>query len=128
MASLTRLRMRPRSAVFDAATLRTLGKGAFVYMDPDNGTLMHVALSPDASIPLTGRLGIQQASPPVLVDSLLNTPVLNGNIPGGLLAWAQPPWLAFARPGQAWTCRPQPPGSHLAATAASSTELHYRYL
>jgi len=83
--SLGERRARARSAVFDAATLRTLGKGAYVYMDPGNATLMHVALSPGATIPLAGRLGIQQANPPILVDSLLNTPVLNGNIPGGLL-------------------------------------------
>ena len=74
-----------RRAVFDRDTARTLGGGAYVYMDPVNVTVMHVALSPGATIPLAGRLGIQQGSPPSLVDSLLNTPVLNGNIPNGLL-------------------------------------------
>ena len=73
-------------AVFNRDMAQTLGQGAFVYMDAANASIMHVALSPGATIQLAGRLGIQQASPPVLVDSLLNTPVLNGNIPGGLLA------------------------------------------
>ena len=72
--------------MFDRATAQALGKGAFVYMDAADATIMHVALSPSATIPLAGRLGIQQASPPVLVDSQLNTPVLNSNVPGGLLA------------------------------------------
>ena len=72
--------------MFDKATAATLGKGAFVYMDAANASVMHVALSPGATVQLAGRLGIQQANPPVLVDSQLDTPVLNGNIPGGLLA------------------------------------------
>lgn len=71
--------------MFDRDTARTLGGGAYVYMDAVNVTVMHVALSPGATIPLAGRLGIQQGNPPSLVDSLLNTPVLNGNIPNGLL-------------------------------------------
>ena len=72
--------------MFDRATAQALGKGAFVYMDAADATIMHVALSPGATIPLAGRLDIQQASPPVLVDSQLSTPVLNANVPGGLLA------------------------------------------
>ena len=79
-----------RRAVFDKATAQALGRGALVYMDGGNASVMHVALSPGATVQLAGRLGIQQASPPVLVDSQLNTPVLDGNVPGGLLACSPP--------------------------------------
>lgn len=119
--SLGEARARARSALFDAATLRTLGKGAYVYMDPGNATLMHVALSPGATIPLAGRLGIQQANPPILVDSLLNTPVLNGNVPGGLLVRPRAPGaiaqLQTAAAGQLPTMADSSSSAHSARTA-----------
>ncbi|KAK9833334.1 hypothetical protein WJX81_007578 [Elliptochloris bilobata] len=84
------------AAVFDRDTTRTLGAGAYVYMDAVNASIMHVALSPGATIGLAGRLGIQQSNPPPLVDSLLNTAVLNGNAPNN----PQPPLAMISGPNR----------------------------